>query len=1652
MNRLFNLRRKLSYMLSALLFTIMGNSLTAQVTSVGTICGATNSQNGVMFNVTAPNADIIIQRIWVQENGASNVNIHYREGGYVNDATDPGWNLRANADLITGTSTCTDYFEADEDVDLLIPQGETYGIWIEGTNGSINYQTVNPAVDQTIFADADSLIIIDVDGHGGGPPTLTFNPRAFAGQIDFIVAQFGPNDAGVAEILSPQEGFCPGVKDFDVKIQNYGTNQIDSLQLFWEIDNVLYDTVLFDTPLLDTSGGTGSHTLDIHLAELNFTSGQGKSLAAWTSMPNNQPDTINFNDTARISIQPSLSGNFDIGGGNNDYADIVSALDDLNDFGICGPTTLNVYPGVYTDRLTIGEIAGADSNNTLTIRGVNKDSSIIQYSTSVSAERAAIEINGAKYVTIEDLTIHCTQDLSFGWNIWMTGGASHINILNNTIINDTTGASNNYNCIIASGSPTSVATTSNNAENVLIKDNFIKGGYYGVRLNGSSTTIHDQNNVVEKNVFRLQYYYSMYMRFQGNFYLDGNDVDGERLTGSTTTFQRSIYLSSCNEYYEITNNRVVNVAYSSIHLTGCDPTGTPALIANNALGGGFSNSSATAAGGIYMTSSTNIDIIGNSIYHDEPGGNGIRQAGTLVNNIRLINNSIFHDGSTGNGYAINFNSNSALTESDYNLLHSNSSNFVSYGVDYADLSAYQTATNLDANSLSADPEYTAVTDLFPETTSPLIGAGTNFARVSTDKLGVPRGSSATTIGAYEIPLVDDDAGVSEITRRISGNCGAELDSVVLTVGNFGLESQTNIPVTVEMTGLVDTTFTLTIAEMAEVSFTDVKVGAINTANGGTLNVLAYTSLAGDEDNSNDTATASFQYDAIPDAPIVSADTMCEFRTIELSASSSVGTAFNWYANLGDRPNESLSSNAATFETGIIRGDTTFYVSITDVCESAKSALEIITQPNPQTSFDRVEPFNGTEGDGTIGNPDSICVRDTMTYELLPPSGLTNADFGTEWVVTELSIKTLGGADALNADISNPGMSNGRLQYVSSSQESDSILEVRAVVNLTATGCDTVITNYIYVIPTPDAEFEFDNVCLGSEVRFENQSQGVDMEFEWHFGDASNSSSMDVNPRFTYADSGDYDVHLRVVSGGICADDISKEVRVYPKPTAAFTVEDVCEVDTLPLSNNSSIGSGIGLSYAWEFGDGTSSTEEEPIKQYETFANEMRISLRVTSDDGCEDVVEEQIEVFVNARADFSVAGICETDTFVFSNLTEYALDNSSLTHRWELGDGTQATTEELSHFYVDGYQDYEVVLETETPEGCISRQTEVLSVVETPMPDFEVGLLCAGNIGELLNRTAYESEAEELRYEWYFGTEESSVREEPRYRFREVGDITVRLRAIARTSGCSAEEARMLNVNASPEVDYGLVEEVCRGTEVSFADASTIAEGRITAYAWDLGDGSVENQESFSYTYGTAGMFNVNLVATSDAGCVDSAMRSIQVNELPTATFTTTQRSGDEFEFLPTNRGLDGYRWSFGDGVESEDMMPIHQFESNDNYEVSLSVVDFNGCENEFMQELNVMTVGMGSESRYDFNAYAYPNPFDRDFTLAFELSEASMVSIDVFDALGKRIAQEAEHRMSAGKHIKEVTQLQDRPAGIYFVKLAVEGEVVTIKMVKTNR
>ena len=136
-----------------------------------------------------------------------------------------------------------------------------------------------------------------------------------------------------------------------------------------------------------------------------------------------------------------------------------------------------------------------------------------------------------------------------------------------------------------------------------------------------------------------------------------------------------------------------------------------------------------------------------------------------------------------------------------------------------------------------------------------------------------------------------------------------------------------------------------------------------------------------------------------------------------------------------------------------------------------------------------------------------------------------------------------------------------------------------------------------------------------QVTFTNTSTGTIDTYSWDFGDGEVSS--DTNPVHTYSADGAYTVTLTVVASG--GSDTETKVSYIicgnpPGPTVDF--EGTLLSGAAPLTVSfTDLSSGNNVhAWSWTFGDGGTSTQQDPQHMYNT-AGTYDVTLAVTDDDG-----------------------------------------------------------------------------------------------------------------------------------------------------------------------------------------------------------------------------------------------------------------------------------------------------------------------------------------------------------------------------------------------------------------------------------------------------
>lgn len=152
-----------------------------------------------------------------------------------------------------------------------------------------------------------------------------------------------------------------------------------------------------------------------------------------------------------------------------------------------------------------------------------------------------------------------------------------------------------------------------------------------------------------------------------------------------------------------------------------------------------------------------------------------------------------------------------------------------------------------------------------------------------------------------------------------------------------------------------------------------------------------------------------------------------------------------------------------------------------------------------------------------------------------------------------------------------------------------------------------------------------------------------------------------------------------------------------------------------------------------------------------------------------------------------------------------------------------------------------------------------------------------------------------------------------------------------------------------PSFSLGNNSSFCSGAEIQIVDESYSGLGNISSWQWDFGNGETSNQANPLITYGTSGGYNVTQIVTDQAGCSDTTVFPIVVEDTPDANlFANDICLGDTLGFTDQSTvasgNINSWQWHFGDGDSSGVQNPIHVYDTSGTFMVSLVASTQQGC------------------------------------------------------------------------------------------------------------
>ena len=311
------------------------------------------------------------------------------------------------------------------------------------------------------------------------------------------------------------------------------------------------------------------------------------------------------------------------------------------------------------------------------------------------------------------------------------------------------------------------------------------------------------------------------------------------------------------------------------------------------------------------------------------------------------------------------------------------------------------------------------------------------------------------------------------------------------------------------------------------------------------------------------------------------------------------------------------------------------------------------------------------------------------------------------------------------------------------------------------------------------------------------------------------------------------------------------------------------------SNGSSDPDGNIVSYQWQFGDGSTSTQENPTHTYST-AGTFAVKLTVTDNESKSSSSNTSATV-----KEVSLPGDCTEPQYVAG--TQYnngdLVQNVNKKFSCKVGGWCSSSA---AWAYEPGVGMHWQLAWTDAG-ACTIGDTNVAPTASINGP-------YSGLVNNAINFSSVgstDTDGTITAYLWDFGDGQTSTQANPSHVYTSTGSFTVTLTV---TDNKAAEDSKVTTAtitdstaNQPPVAKANGPYQTVLGSSIQFSsNGSNDPDGSITQFLWDFGDGQTSTLSQPSHTYNSIGSYNVSLTVTDNQGATNTSQASASVTQVPT--------------------------------------------------------------------------------------------------------------------------------------------------------------------------
>ena len=250
------------------------------------------------------------------------------------------------------------------------------------------------------------------------------------------------------------------------------------------------------------------------------------------------------------------------------------------------------------------------------------------------------------------------------------------------------------------------------------------------------------------------------------------------------------------------------------------------------------------------------------------------------------------------------------------------------------------------------------------------------------------------------------------------------------------------------------------------------------------------------------------------------------------------------------------------------------------------------------------------------------------------------------------------------------------------------------------------------------------------------------------------------------------------------------------PVASFSATTPCLNNSTQFTDESTLLPNQGTldAWSWTFGDGTTSTANNPVHTY-TAAGTYPVSYTITSSVNCTATYTSMVTVNPLPAPSFSAAPVCQGTATNFTNTS-----TGATSYNWNFGDGIGASTNQNPAYTYANAGIYTASLTAVNNFSCSAVSTNTVLVNIFPVVSFSAPPACLGSTTIFNNSSTPTTN---ITYSWNFGdgttTTDTSSTQNPTYIYPSTGTYTATL-TITPTDGCVSTNTNVVTINPIPTV------------------------------------------------------------------------------------------------------------------------------------------------------------------------------------------------------------------------------------------------------------